>query len=241
MLGEITIDERFEGPPGSANGGYAAGRLAAFVNGDAAEVSLRAPVPLARALTVRGDPGHVALLDGESVVAEARPAEVALEVPPPVPLAAAEDAATRFPYLDGHAFPRCFGCGPKRAPGDGLRIFAGPVAGRDDVYAAPWRPGESLAGAGGALAPELVWAALDCSGGCRVANPRSTPPVVLGRLAARLLRPVPAGEPHVVVAWPGARDGRKREAGTALFSATGALAACARAVWIELRADPEPA
>ena len=152
-------------------------------------------------------------------------------------LAEAEDASTRFPYLEGHAFPHCFGCGPERAEGDGLRIFAGPVAGRDDVYAAPWRPDDSVADGAGIVRPEFIWAALDCSGGCRVANPRSTPPVVLARLAVDLHRPVCARRPYVVTAWPLEQDGRKRAAGTALFTEDGELCADARALWIELRGE----
>jgi hypothetical protein len=177
----------------------------------------------------------VKLLDDEELLAEAAPVQLDLDVPPPVALPHAEDAATRFPYLEGHAFPTCFGCGPQREPGDGLRIFAGPVAGREDVFAAPWTPDPSLAGDEGAVRGEFVWAALDCSGGCRVANPRSTPPVVLGRLTARVERTVAAGEPHVVMAWPLGSDGRKREAGTAVYTAGGELAALARALWIELK------
>lgn len=200
-------------------------------------MELRAPVPLARPLTLEPSNDGMRLLDGDTVLVRAAPGGPIQEgVPDPVSLDAAEEAAGRFPYREGHAFPRCFGCGPERQPGDGLRIFAGPVEGRDDVYAAPWTPGASLAGDDGSVAPEFVWAALDCSGGCRVANPRSTPPVVLGRLAGELLRPVAVGEPHVVVAWPLRRDGRKREAGTAIFDARGKLHARARALWIELRA-----
>lgn len=185
-------------------------------------------------MTATPERSGVALLDGEAVVAEARAAELDVEVPAPVTVADAQEASTRFPYLEGHAFPSCFGCGPERAPGDGLRIFAGPVAEREDVYAAPWMPDASLA-ADGAVRPEFVWAALDCSGGCRVANPRSTPPVVLARLTARIERAVAPGDPHVIVAWSGASDGRKREAGTAVYSEGGELAALARALWIELR------
>lgn len=197
--------------------------------------TLRRPVPLERKLDVQRRGGAVALMDGGELVAEAEAAELALDVPAPVALADAEDAATRFPYLEGHAFPACFGCGPQREPGDGLRIFAGPLDGREDVFAAPWTPDESLADDEGAVRGEFVWAALDCSGGCRVANPRSTPPVVLGRLTARVERTVAAGRPHVVVAWPLATEGRKREAGTAVYTAGGELAALARALWIELR------
>ena len=198
-------------------------------------VTLRRPVALERKLDVQRRDGAVALMDGEELVAEAEAAELALDVPPPVALPDAEEAATRFPYREGHAFPACFGCGPQREPGDGLRIFAGPVAGREDVFAAPWTPDASLADDEGVVRGEFVWAALDCSGGCRVANPRSTPPVVLGRLTARVERTVAAGQPHVVVAWPLATEGRKREAGTAVYTAGGELAALARALWIELK------
>ena len=62
---------RYRGPLQSANGGYAAGRLAAFVDGPA-EVTLRLPPPLDRPLAVAADDGRVLLLDGEAVVAEAR-------------------------------------------------------------------------------------------------------------------------------------------------------------------------
>lgn len=232
----MLIPHRFEGPPGSANGGYVAGLLAA---GRSMEVELRAPVPIDRPLQVERLGERVRLLDGDTVLAEGCPATPIQDgVPAPVSLAQAADASTRFPYaLDGHAFPRCFGCGPERAEGDGLRIFAGPVEGRDDVYAAPWTPDDSLADGSGLVRPEFLWAALDCSGGCRVANPRSTPPVVLARLAAWLDRPVCAERPYVVVAWPLGRDGRKRHAGTALFTAEGELCAHARALWIELRGE----
>ena len=58
---------------------------------------------------------------------------------------------------------------------------------------------------------------------------------MLGRLAAQVDRPVTAGEPHVVMAWPLGVDGRKREAAAALFTADGGLCARSRALWIELR------
>ena len=202
------------------------------------EVELRAPVPVDRPLQVEHVGERVRLLDGDRQLAVASPSEISLDVPPPVSLEEASDASARFPYaLDGHAFPRCFGCGPERAEGDGLRIFAGPVAGREDVYAAPWTPDDSLADGAGLVRSEIVWAALDCSGGCRVSNARSTPPVVLARLAARLDRPVCAERPYVVMAWPLEREGRKRHAGTALFTEGGEPCACARALWIELRGE----
>ena len=46
---------------------------------------------------------------------------------------------------------------------------------------------------------------------------------------------VEAARPHVIVSWPIAVDGRKRHAGSAIFTADGELRAYARALWIELR------
>ena len=92
---EITIERRFRGPLTSANGGYACGRLAAFVDADVVEVTLRLPPPLERPLTVDGDGEHATLLDGDAVVAEARAAQLELDVPPAVSVAAAGEARTR--------------------------------------------------------------------------------------------------------------------------------------------------
>ena len=44
---ELTIDRRYRGPLTSANGGYACGRLAAYVDAHEVEVTLRLPPPLA--------------------------------------------------------------------------------------------------------------------------------------------------------------------------------------------------
>ncbi len=71
---EVTFPRRFRGPVTSANGGYAAGRLAAFVDARDVEVTLRLPPPLDRPLVVRHDGDVVLLMDGDETVAEARPA-----------------------------------------------------------------------------------------------------------------------------------------------------------------------
>ena len=221
-MSELTIDPRFNGPPGSANGGYTCGLLAeAF--GAPAEVTLRRPPPLGRPLEVVSVDGAVRLLDGEAVVAEAVASDVELELQPAVGHDEAERAAARYPGFERHAFPTCFVCGPARAEGDGLRIFAGPVRDRD-VFAAPWvAPAD--------VAPPLVWAALDCPGAIAVGFP-DRGETLLGRFAARLDRVPAPGERCVVVAWPLGEDGRKLYAGTALFSETGEPLAGARATWI---------
>ncbi len=71
-LGSITVARRFRGPPHSANGGYIAGRLAAFVDGPA-EIALRSPPPLETEMTVvANEADTVNLLDGDQIVATAR-------------------------------------------------------------------------------------------------------------------------------------------------------------------------
>ena len=198
-----------------------------------AEVSLRAPPPLGRELTIeRGDDGIV-LRDGEAIVAEGRPATLELDVPPPVELSEAEAAVTAFAGFTRHAFPGCFACGPEREEGDGLRLFPGDVDGRDEI-ACPWTPDEGLADRQGHVRPEFVWAALDCPTAFAW---EQIPPIVLARLTARIDGDIRAGEPHVVSAWRIERDGRKHHSACAIATREGEVLAAARALWIELK-DP---
>jgi hypothetical protein len=80
-------------------------------------------------------------------------------------------------------------------------------------------------------APEYVWCALDCPGAyaCGLTE-RGT--LLLGRFAARVLRVPEPGERCVVAGWQLRADGRKLDAGTALW-AGGELLGYARATWIE--------
>lgn len=242
MAEAIAIDPRFCGPPDSGNGGYTCGCVARALGGGPAQVSLRMPPPLATPLAVEvGDDG-ARLLDGDAVVAEGERVgpDPAGEVPAPVSIDEARTAAEEsfFRAVDTHAFPTCFVCGPKRAAGDGLRIFAGWVEERE-LFAADWTPDESLAREDGIVPDEIVWAALDCptsAPGMNAPGPDGTVlPIVLARLAVEVRAPVTAGVDHVLTSWEIGRDGRKREAGSALFDAGGALLASARALWIELR------
>ena len=234
MAERIVIDQRFRGPPESANGGYVCGLLASLIGGPA-EATLRHPPPLDRPLAVeRLDGGAVALRNVETLVAEAAPATVEIEVPLPLTYAEAEAASSSYPGHEKHIFDQCFVCGPRRGPGDGLRIFPGWVAGRK-LVAAPWTPDPSLAGEDGAVRPEFVWASLDCPGAWAMFDEKGFErAVVLGRLAARLLAPVRSGERCVVVGWPLGEERRKMYAGTALFGADGALKAFARATWVRI-------
>jgi hypothetical protein len=224
---EITLPHRFRGPLTSANGGYTCGRLAAFVDADVVEVTLRLPPPLDRALAMGHDGNATLLLDGEAVVAEGRAATLDLDVPLPVSVPEAERARERHVRIGGAAFGECFSCGI-RNDGDGLRIYPGPVEDREPLYAAPWEVSESSS--------ELVWAAIDCSG-AYATGPEGRGEPVLGRMTAQVVRVPEVGARCVVAAWPLGEDGRKLFAGTALFDEEGELLALARQVWIEPRGE----
>jgi hypothetical protein len=62
-------------------------------------------------------------------------------------------------------------------------------------------------------------------------------PAVLGRLTARMHRRPERGERLVVAGWRGDRDGRKVQAGSAIWSESGDVIAAGRATWIELTDD----
>jgi hypothetical protein len=77
----VVIEERFCGPPDSGNGGYVCG-LVAGILGQEAEVTLRRPPPIGRAMLVRRSAeGGITLCDREEVVAEALPGR--LQIKPP--------------------------------------------------------------------------------------------------------------------------------------------------------------
>ena len=226
----LEISQRFCGPPGAANGGYLAGRLATIVGGPS-EVTFRRPTPLERPVRVDSIAGRIVLVDRDLVTAEAAPIDLEIDVPRRVSWIEAEAAARAFPRFVDHPVPRCFVCGVERAPGDGLRIFPGPFPGREHIYAAPWSPDASLGDESGFVRPELLWAALDCTGAFAVNEPPRGL-ALLGKLAARIDRRVHVGEPLVVIGWPIAGEGRKLRAGTAIFTAAGETVAVARATWV---------
>ena len=235
---EVVIDRRFRGPPASANGGYTCGLVAAALGARAAEVNLRVPPPLETPMEVTREGERVALRDGDTTVADGVALDgVALDLPDAPPLHVAEDADARYPFYDHHAFPACFVCGPDREPGDGLRIFPGPIEGLP-VMACVWTPDAELAMEEGHVRDEIVWAALDCPSGNSAHHfSRDERTMVLARLRGELTAPVVAGEPHIVVGWARERDGRKHFSATAIFAAGGAPLAHADALWVELRLE----
>jgi hypothetical protein len=239
MTTQITIHRRFNGPPKSGHGGYVCGIIANLI-GSCAEITLRSPPPLGLPLTVeRIESGEVRLSDAEMTIAEGRKAELRLDIPDPPTLEEAKSAAERYPGFETHPFPTCFGCGHERDEGDGLRIFSGPVNGRE-IMAAPWLPDASLAEETGIVRTEFLWAALDCPAAWALVNLQKvlypdTPYILLGRFVAEVKEGLKSGQNCVTIGWPIGNDGRKLFGGSAIFSESGELLAAGKATWIAIQ------
>ncbi len=124
---EAIIPGRFNGPPDSGNGGYSCGVLAAHLTG-AARVRLHMPPPLDVNFQIRqSEEGQLDLLQGDTLVASAWPAQLELDIPPAPSLEEAREASQRFIAYDNHYLPTCFVCGPERPNHDGMDLFPGPV------------------------------------------------------------------------------------------------------------------
>ncbi|WP_394241789.1 hotdog fold domain-containing protein [Halopseudomonas laoshanensis] len=228
---QIIIAKRFCGPPQSGNGGYVAGLLAKAI-ARPCQVTLHAPPPLDTPLRLLPVAEGLQLLDGDLLLATAKDYQLQMAAPQPPALASALSAERRYEGFQDHGLPNCFVCGPLRKASDGLRIFAGPLDAGADQVAAVWQPDATLDDGTGMVASEFVWAALDCPGFFAVKQASGT--ALLGRFAARLLEPVAIGESMIVSAWALGHDGRKHQAGTALYRQDGTPVALAEATWISL-------
>jgi hypothetical protein len=228
----ISVARRFCGPASSANGGYFAGLVATLAS-DTLAVRLMKPPPLNTELEIveRSD-GAFEVRHGDALVGEAKHAELRLELPLAVSYFEAVEASRRYTGFLAHRFPTCFVCGTQRTRGDGMRIFAGPIPERA-VVAAPWVPDASLDRGDGKVRPEFMSAALDCPGYYALtADDRM---MVLAEFTVHLDRLVHIDESCAVVGWRMSDDGRKHEAGTAIFDEDGEVCGRARALWIEPR------
>ncbi|MGZ4666017.1 MAG: PaaI family thioesterase [Frankiaceae bacterium] len=231
----LSFPARVCGPPGSVNGGWVCGTVAEALGPGPAEVTLRAPTPVDAQLRLQWRPDAARLLAEEEPLAEARPADVPVP-PPPVPVDVAVESARNYPGLERHPFPTCVVCGSLRAPGDGMRVWPGPVPGRPDTVAAVWHVDPWLGdGDGDGVRRAAVWGVLDCPTGW--VHLRTGLVAVLGRLKAALHQPVHLGQTYVAVARDEGREGRKNWASAGLYDAAGELMASAHATWITLPAD----
>ena len=203
-LDTLVLDPRFNGPPSSANGGYACGAIGELVDGPA-EVTLLSPPPLGRPLGIRFRPTAASRSIGQRrrrrSPARGRSTASTSSRRCGRSLADAREASRRHP---GHGrdslFADCYVCGSRRH--DGLGIHFGPLRGHADVTAAVFEPDATVPNRDGVVAPDIVWAALDC--------PSYTPPLwdwerpsLLARLAVERLDCV-----------DGRRARRSRSAGT---------------------------
>jgi hypothetical protein len=239
MNESIVIASRFHGPPRSGNGGYSCGMLGKHINGPAA-VRLRIPPPLDTAMTLRREDDALALYHEEQLVATARPVSVDMIVPDAPGYGEALAASGRYRGLHSHFYPGCFVCGPEREAGDGLRVFAGPLNSEEypgGMVAAVWTPDDSLVDASGELAPEFIWAVLDCPGAYSFPEPAEGA-ILLGELAVSIKETVSPGEKCVITGWQIRQEGRKHYTGTALFGSDGACKAMALATWFEVPTAP---
>jgi len=248
MLGVTTttlvIPARFNGPPGSGNGGWVAGTLAGVLPGAAAVgVRLSAPPPLDVPLDVVPDDARagargVRLERDGQVLATAVATDAGSAAPhdsgdPFVPVEDAEKAAAGYPGAADHPYPECFACSPART--DGLRLTpARPPGGAAGTVATPWRPDGSIDDGTGRAALAAVWAALDCPGGW--ASDVAARPMVLGTVTGTVLRRPEIGEPCVVTATARGGQGRKAFSTTTLWAADGERLAAAAAVWVAVGA-----
>ena len=214
----MQIRARFNGPPGSAKGGWSAGAFdRASGLGGVVEVTVRVPPPL-HSDVVYDDDGAFRAPDGTLVATAAAVPDAGAPVPPaPAPDAVA--AAAAYPGLTAHPFPTCYVCGPQRP--DGLRIFPGPLP--DGRTAAPWTVPDDVSA-------ETMWAALDCPGGWSALHTGRT--FLLGRIAARVDALPAPGASCVVVGRTDAMEGRKALTRSTVYAADGTRLATARATWI---------
>ena len=87
---------------------------------------------------------------------------------------------------------------------------------KDGLVAAAWIPDATLVDASGFVAPEFIWAALDCPGAYAFPEPPNGA-LLLGELAVAIKGSVTAGEKCVLTGWEISRQGRKHYTGTALL------------------------
>jgi hypothetical protein len=243
MQESVIIAPGFNGPRLSGNGGYVGGVLARrfhrqFDADGAVEITLRAPVPLARALDVTREGDALMLRDGDTLLCEARAGSVDHLKPPPSP-SDWDDVMRRAEYggsPEDSGFETCIVCGRCRGVGDGLRVLG--TAGPQPGYSLScYVPHENHADEDGRIPFELVWGALDCPGAFAVQDPDDWRPALTGRMTAKVIDLPKVGERCAVVGWRIGGEGRKLHSGTALYTEQGRLCALGSQTWILLRPE----
>jgi hypothetical protein len=106
------------------------------------------------------------------------------------------------------------------------------VSGTSGLTAARWQPTAALAAESrdGTVAPEYLWAALDCPGGWT--NDLLGRPMVLGRITAAIDAPAQVDDLCVVVGRLLGTEGRKSFTATTVHDSDGRVLARAEATWL---------
>lgn len=225
------IDEPYNGPSPSGNGGWTSGLIAEAVSPNApCTVKLLAPPPLAQELSVcNADDGFVVVTASGDSIATAHVPDFGPDVPdlPAVSLTEARETSPRYKGHDGNPFPNCYVCGMNRHDETAMRLTPGPLTTDSDITACVWTPPAQ---------PTIphVWAALDCPGGW--ASDISQTPRVLGTMTAHAVRMPQAGEPCVLMGRCVERT--ERTAATVSTAWQGdTLIGWSRAVWVRVKPE----
>ena len=238
---KLVIPPGCNGPRLSGNGGYVGGVVAAafsekFGGDGTVEVTLRAPVPIDRAMRLVPESNALMLRDGEMLICEARAGSLAHLKPPAAPtdwadvLRRGEEGGSPVESDYGH----CIVCGRGRGIGDGLRVLG--TSGPQPGYSLScYIPHANHADSSGRIRPEFVWGTLDCPGAFAAQDPDDMRPALTGRMTAKVIEPPKVGERCAVVGWRIGAEGRKLYSGTALYTEHGRLCGLATCTWILLK------
>lgn len=243
---EVTIKQRFNGPPASANGGYICGILAKAIGGPC-EVRLNSPPPLEKNLRIQSTIDGASLFDNDTLIAEGKNTEINSAPCTFVSYNESQEYATNglHFYSIEHPIPGCFVCGTERKAGDGMRLFAGPELrmldeGEHYPIATNWSPDSSLSEDGKVVDEEFVWSAMDCPSGWAVKfgrdrNAYLDSAMLLGKFANEIFRLPRVDENCIVVAEYCSADGRKIFTKATLYSSDRELLANGLGTWIILK------
>ena len=224
----VRIPTGLNGPARTANGGVAAGTMAALLDGPV-EVRLSSPPPMGTDLAVERSDGWVVARapDGTRVLAARSSTAPSVPVPEVYP----DTVGDGEPFPE-HPAATCVVCGPTHPAG--LRLFPAPVPGHPSVLATWWTPPRWTV-EDGRLRPELLWGVLDCPGALAIMHDAGEPTfAALVGITGELRAPVRAGEPVLVLGFTLEADGRKRGAGTAVLGPDGDVRACTRQLCITM-------
>ncbi len=195
------------------------------------EITLRAPPPLNQSMQLLVKEDTATLVDGDTLIAEAKIADFQLNIPIPITFEQAIKAKIAVSAYESSPFQSCFVCGANRAEGDGLNIRSRTIG--YQKVAAPWIPFASLGDENGRVKAEFIWAALDCPGAWAIQE--ETQFYLLGRMATKIEQSVKVGDKYVIMGWVIATEGRKTWTGTAIYDEEGNICAYAKGTWISVK------